>query len=529
MQDTLFILVQRLLKSNRIAFDKDELAFQIQSHPSYPSLHAITGVLDHFNIENVAADVPVNKETLVQLPDCFLVQINTDKGKDLVIVERKQLDYVVYNSDNKKEKHTEEAFLQKFTGIIVAVEKTEESVQPEKKSEFAKYLAVGLLIGLTGFTLYQNTINLYTLAFLLLSVVGVITSIAIVKQELGLKTSIGNAFCSGADDKKDCDAVLTSKGAEIIKGYKLSDLSVLYFSGLALLTLAQISNPAISYTISLLAIPVTLYSIHYQYVVVKKWCMLCLSIVGILWLQAATPLITHTFVTEFEPTNFVVFGIVSSITWLAWYYIKPLVTEVTDLRKEKIENIKFKRNYTLFESLLKKSPQLNTQIQNSQEIVFGNPNSTLELTIVTNPFCGHCKPIHKHIDEILHRYSNNVKIKIRFNINTDNTEDNAVKITSRLIELYHEKGSEACLKAMDTIYDGENPEKWLQTYGACTQKELYIVELEREKTWCINNSINFTPEILVNGRSFPKEYNRTDLIFFIEDLEENTQELVVIQ
>ena len=135
MQDTLFILVQRLLKSNKIPFDKDELAFQIQSHPSYPSLHAITGVLDHFNIENVAADVPANKETLVQLPDCFLAQINTEKGKDLVIVDRKKQDYFVYNSENKKEKHTEQEFIEKFTGIIVAVEKTEESVQPEKKSE----------------------------------------------------------------------------------------------------------------------------------------------------------------------------------------------------------------------------------------------------------------------------------------------------------------------------------------------------------------------------------------------------------
>ncbi|WP_299107103.1 vitamin K epoxide reductase family protein [uncultured Tenacibaculum sp.] len=528
MEYSLKNLVQRLLKSNQISFDKDELAFQIQSHPSYPSLHAITGVLDHFNIENVAADVPANKETLVQLPDCFLAQINTEKGKDLVIVDRKKQDYFVYNSENKKQKHTEQEFIEKFTGIIVAVEKTEESLQPEKKSNFAKFLAIGLLIGLTGFTLYQNTTNLYTLAYLVLSVVGIITSVAIVKQELGLKTSIGNAFCSGADDKKDCDAVLTSKGAEIIKGYKLSDLSVLYFSGLTLLTLAQIANPAISYTISLLAIPVTLYSIYYQYAIVKKWCMLCLSIVGVLWLQAAVPLITNTYITTFVPTSFVAFGIVASLTWLTWYFIKPLVAEVTELRKDKIESVKFKRNFTLLNSLLHKSPQLYTQIENSQEIVFGNPNSALELTIVTNPFCGHCKPVHEHIDEILHRYANNVRIKIRFNINTENKDGDAVKITSRLIEIYHTQGSEACLKAMDAIYGGEKPAKWLETYGTCTQQEVYIAELEREKEWCTNNAINFTPEILVNGRSFPKEYNRTDLILFIEDLEENAQELTTV-
>ncbi|WP_412766881.1 hypothetical protein, partial [Tenacibaculum polynesiense] len=156
MEHSLTNLVQRLLKSNTISFDKDELIFQIQSHPSYPSLHAITGVLDHFNIENVAADVPANKETLVQLPDCFLAQISTDNRKDLVIVQRKGLDYFIYNSENKKEKYTEEEFLQKFTGIIVAVEKTGESVQPEKKSNLIKFIALGLLISLTGFSLYQS-------------------------------------------------------------------------------------------------------------------------------------------------------------------------------------------------------------------------------------------------------------------------------------------------------------------------------------------------------------------------------------
>ena len=42
-------------------------------------------------------------------------------------------------------------------------------------------------------------------------------------------------------------------------------------------------------------------------------------------------------------------------------------------------------------------------------------------------------------------------------------------------------------------------------------------------------AINFTPEILINGKSFPKEYSRTDLIFFIEDLEENSQPLVPME
>ncbi|WGH76845.1 vitamin K epoxide reductase family protein [Tenacibaculum tangerinum] len=526
MKDTLINLVQKLLKKNKISFDKEELAFQIQSHPSYPSLHAITGVLDHFNIENVAADVPVNSETLSQLPDCFIAQINTDYGQDLVVIEKNDIEYIIHNSENKKEKISEDDFLSKFTGIIVAVEETENYQAPKDNTKLAKAVGFSLIIGLALFHVFNNTSSWYSTFFFLLSIVGVFISVAIVKQELGLKTSIGDAFCSGTDDKKDCDAVLTSKGAEVFKGYKLSDFCILYFSGLSLLTFIQISNPVISYTISLLAVPITLYSLYYQYAVVKKWCLLCLSIVGVLWLQALIPVLSNSYIEEFVVADFITFGLVATLTWITWNYIKPLFTEVNELKKEKIESVKFKRNYALFDNLLQKSPQIDTQLDNSQEIVFGNPNANLELTIITNPFCGHCKPVHAHVDEIFKRYQDKVKIKIRFNINTEDKENDIVKITSRLIEIYNTKGEKECLTAMDAIYEGQKPADWLKEWGTCENKEPYIAVLEEEKKWCTENAINFTPEILINGRSFPKEYKRTDLILFIEDLEENSQVLM---
>jgi hypothetical protein len=67
----------QLLKKNNIFFDKNELVFQIQSHPSYPSLYAVTDVLEHFNIDTIVAEVPKSLETLLELPACFLAQIET--------------------------------------------------------------------------------------------------------------------------------------------------------------------------------------------------------------------------------------------------------------------------------------------------------------------------------------------------------------------------------------------------------------------------------------------------------------------
>ncbi len=520
MKDSLIHLVQRLLKTNAIYFDKDELEFQIQSHPSYPSLHAVTGVLSHFNIENVAVQVPLDLETLQQLPDCFIAQLNKENSKHLVVVERKQLKYEVYSTEHKKEILTSKTFLEQFTGIVVAVEKPEGNKIKRSTSKIGEYIGIGLLVVLAAFLMFNATVSLYNMVYLLLSILGVIISIAIVKQELGIKTTIGDAFCSGADTKKDCNAVLSSKGAEIIKGYKLSDFGVVYFSILTVVTFIQITNPTLSFLASLLVIPVTLYSLYYQSVILKTWCLLCLSSVGVLWLQALIPLIAKKNLTAFTTNEAVVFGIIVITLTIAWFYIKPLITEVTNLRKDKIEAVKFKRNFELFKTMLNKTPELHTKIIESQEIILGNQDSPLEIIVVTSPFCGHCRPVHKQIHEILQKFKAHVNVKIRFNVGVQDENSAAVNIVTRLIELYKEEGEHKCLLAMTDIYENGNHKQWLNTWGACTNKTEALTELKKEYNWCKNNNIHFTPEILINGRAFPKSYNKGDLILFIEELEE---------
>ncbi|CAM1358113.1 vitamin K epoxide reductase family protein [Tenacibaculum xiamenense] len=521
MKKSLNFLVSLLLKKNKIPFDKDELNFQIESHPSYPSLHAITGVLDHFNIENVAAEVPATEEILEQLPEVFLAQVKSpENGEELVVVERTADLVTVINIEGKKKTQSSKDFLEVFTGIIVAVEKTD-AIQTVSKSNNKplKYAAYAFLFGFLGLLIFRNYSNVLGVFHLLLSGIGFIISVAILKQEFGLQSSIGEAFCSGTDDKKDCDAVLTSKGAEIIKGFKLSDFSIVYFGVMVLFTLAQIGNPNLALLITYASIPVTIYSVYYQYAVLKKWCLLCLSIVGVLWLQAGIAFfMTPQFSLDLNST--LLFGIISLALLVSWTQLRPILNEVIELRKEKVKSTKFKRNFGLFQSLLNKSASLNTTIKDSQEIVFGNTDANLELVVITNPFCGHCKPVHKHIEEILQKYPDAVKVRIRFNVNTNDVESDLVKITSSLIQIYHERGKETCLVAMQEIYEGGNVKIWLKNWG--TQKAVFVEELEREKDWCQENAINFTPEILVNGKSFPKEYDRSDLVFFIEELEEQS-------
>jgi len=520
LKNQLVLIVSKLLKGNNISFDRKELEFQIQSHPSYPSLHSITGVLNHFNIENVAAQVASNSETLHQLPEYFLAQINGTNGQNLVTVKKQLTDYTIYDGIKKNVTVLKEDFIEKFTGIIVAVEKNEEVKNSSTLFNFGKILSFIFFATVLLYVFYFIIGSTFVYLHVALSIAGIVISIAIVKQEIGLQTTIGKAFCSGTDEKKDCDAVLTSKGAEIINGYKLSDFSLLYFSGLTILTFITIIKPSLAFTISLFAMPITIYSIYYQYAVVKKWCLLCLTIVGVLWLQAIVVLYSQNFIFSVTLQEIIYSVLSLSFVFLFWNYLKPLILELNTLKKEKIKATKFQRNYTLFESMLDKPKAIHTTIEGIDEIVFGNVDANLELVVITNPFCGHCKPVHKIVEDIITKHNNEVKITVRFNVNIADLESDGVKITTRLLEIYREDNNQ-CLKAMSDIYEGMSVKNWLTIWGNCKEKEKFETILNEEKNWCVVNAINFTPEILINGKPYPKEYNKADLIYFMEELIEN--------
>jgi len=70
LNDPIVYQVQQLLTLNKIAFDKKELALQIQGHPSHPSIYIITRALNDFNINKLAIEV-YGKTLEHQYPSCI--------------------------------------------------------------------------------------------------------------------------------------------------------------------------------------------------------------------------------------------------------------------------------------------------------------------------------------------------------------------------------------------------------------------------------------------------------------------------
>lgn len=534
MENTLFFIVKNFLRKEDFKVNLKELKLQLLSHPSYPSLHSVTGVLSHLGIDNLALEVPIDMYTLEQTPNNF---ISLTQDRRFMMVSRAGDDFELLLENKEKEIKSAADFLKDWSGIVVAMTIDDDKSLPTNKDpdhtlSYSIYTLTGLV--LIGFFIGLKP-GWWQSLHICLAFAGLMISVLIVNSELGLKSKVVETFC-GSGESTGCNEILNSKGAQLFGFLKLSDLSIIYFSGLViswLLVLLSGKTDSVIILLSVLAIPITLYSIYNQYFVVKKWCPLCLGIVAVLWLQFGSLLISggnfkNTSLNSGADVALFSFLLAASI----WMFVRPLLNEGQVLQKLKIEHYKFKRNFDVFLSLLDNGIHLNPTLPtlDAKEIVLGKIHANVHILLVTSPQCFYCKSAHKDLEKVLDNNSNEINLTVRFNVNAKDKESIGNRICSRLLELNATQTPEVLLKAMREAYaEDANLQKWLLDWGEPVNHEKYSSVLIKQQEWCIEKGVHFTPAVFVNGKEFPKAYQRTDLSYFIEDLSELNHDIGIIE
>lgn len=524
MNENIFNILKKFLLKNKIKVDQQELKLQLFGHPTYPSLNALTGVLDHFNIPHLALEIPKSEENISYLPNYFIAHINQQGNENFVFVTLNKNEVTITENGKSKKKLTIAEFIEIWTGIILAIDDEELS---EKKSIFSlKDLLIYTIFPLAWLSFFYWNQNIIDNLFFILSLLGVFVCRLIFQHEQGENNFLLDKICDGSHKKISCSEVTNSKGAKIFGILKFGDIGMVYFLAIAtlsiLLNVAQ-ENLTIIYQISILPVVFCIYSLVYQFFVIKKLCSLCISTVAVLLLQASITFL-KVDIASLSQISFVQFPlIVFSIlaTSIVWFYFSKLLSNNNKYFDLQVNHNRFKRNYKIFDALLQKSMPLNPEVDHLEEIKFGNPEASLNITIITNPLCGFCKESHK-IVHYLERYLDQLSITIRFNVSND-LKNPATRIAASLLQIYLEKGEKKCKVEMDTVYGDSSYEKWIKENDIDIRPSTLQV-IEEGKNWCHRNDIHFTPEVLINGYSFPREYDFEDLQFFIDSL---LEELVV--
>lgn len=513
----------KYLETENIIIDKEEFTFQVETHADYPSLLAFADALTFFNIPNLA--IKVQKEEIENLPDSFITLLQEEQKESFLSFVQKEGTFYKYSNEKTVKKISAKELQNLWKDVVLLVDKPENFTEPKSKnSSLKKLLFVGVVLLVLGLVYYFSH-SIISFIFAVISMLGIFLSVEALKTELGIESKVSQSFCN-AIPNADCGQVINSIKNKWLQKVKISDLSIWFFTAqifaLLLFSVAGFTGVFFNYMLAglFLAVPLTLYSVYFQYKIEKKWCPICLSIIALVYVQLA--LLIYNFTAFSSLQNFKhlsLFLFSFSLIAISVYLIKPLLINLKNLKEENIKNLRFKRNYSVFKNNLQKEEQHYFQHEN---IILGNANAHLKISIVTSPFCGYCKDAHEILHKILLKNKENLCISVRFNFD-ENTNDKNNQLFYRLAEIYKEKGDLEFSDALHFWFENKNLEQWFLKFGEPKNDEQIKKNLQKVTQENKSKDLNFTPNIFINQYKFPNVYDRKDIEFFVADLVEDEE------
>ena len=514
MNATFLNIVYKHLQLSNYNIDKKILELHLLTHPEYPSIKSITDTYDYFGIENIVASVPF--EVISQLPENFISLIN---GKLYLVKKDNNAAYLI-DGKLQKTKIPFEKLKESWNGVIIAIETKEQKKNSNKIKK--EYLFFSVLL-LTCIISSLINFNVSSIVFNVFTFIGFLISYFIVKETFGMNTKIINKFCDSVSKNQGCGNVINDTKSKLFNVISLSDACIVYFSSLLLFSVFVEFNVSLLFLISIFSLPVILYSIYYQALVIKDWCALCIGISVVLITQ---------FLILFFNFNYFLFDlyvilkaiIIIALISILWHTIKNLQIENLSLESTNIDFIKFKRNKNLFNELLSKKQLITNDILlDDDRIYFGSNNPKLVIIAVTNPLCGFCAESFQTYYEILDKYED-IQINFIFSLFTKDPNNPAYKILNSFLEIYHRKSKEEAIEALKEWFDSKDFNNWIKKHNQTEKHNQYAESiLNKHSKWVFKNNINHTPTTIINKYFYPNEYNVKDILYFIDDLIEDNK------
>lgn len=509
------------LEKEEILLDKPEFLFQVQSHPNYPSLLAISDTLSFFNIDNAAARVEFSE--IDDMPDRFITLLSEHLSMPhLYFIEKKNNSY--FGTKDKKTVEIPKASLEsRWNNVVLLAARSQEEIIVKKEKQHWDWFLSALCLILFVAIVFLFNGDLQTYSFFMFPTIGLLFSVAALKDLFGAKSNLLNDFCN-ITASTSCATVVNSDKWKIFKTINFSDLSILFFTtqflSLFILILSgdSITFFSIQKIILLISLPVILASLYYQKFVEKKWCPICLVIIGILLIEMVYLFLFEmdSFAISYKPL--IVFGLVSATVALVWPLLKKLLTQQKELKEFQFKANRFLRNYEIFKNSLLAKERIEMPYS---PIILGNKESETQITIITNPFCGHCKEVHEILHKILDKYHDFLQVKIIFKTDIEIESVENIKFFRNLMGIYFEKGETQFRHALNHWFKVTNVNDWMQLFQTETDGEKVESIYNLQNDWCRENNFSYTPAIFINGYEYPNVYERSNLGFFINELIED--------
>jgi uncharacterized membrane protein len=307
------------LRELKVKVTKTTLTESLLENPYYPSLYSLSNIFDRFKLNHTA--FKIEKEKFNNLTPPFIAYLKNQKtGKDFVLVTSVSENDVEYIDPNKKpKKAVKEDFLKNWENIVLQAEPDDKSGEKDyilnlkketsTKNKITALIAASCFIFLSTLYIFLHSLSVNFIfsatILLLIKIMGLAATVLLLVYEIDKSNAFVKSICA-AGKQTNCGAVLQSKASKIF-GMSWGEAGFFYFASTFLFVLFPGTNFATKiFLLSIanaLAAPYILFSVYYQWKVVKQWCLLCLTVQAVLVLELAWA-IFNFWIHPFLPNAF---------------------------------------------------------------------------------------------------------------------------------------------------------------------------------------------------------------------------------
>ena len=191
----------------------------------------------------------------------------------------------------------------------------------------------------------------------------------------------------------------------------------------------------------------------------------------------------------------------------------PALSRGGEIEQTRQEINSIKANEDVFRTLLTQQPRYEVSKTDSQ-ILFGDPDAPLFISILTNPFCNPCAKMHKRVEQFLKDTKRKVCIQYLFSSFFPDLEF----ANKYLIAAYLQKEQSEFEGIIADWFEKGKPlkEQFFENHQLDITNRAVEAEFQQHEAWKAKTQLRATPTILVNGYKLPGNYKIDDLRYFTE-------------
>ena len=521
-------------------------------HPHKYNLYGISKMLSDYKIRNAATRIDDKEKNLFNIELPFVAHA----GGDFVVVNGLTTNLLKENGGSPAFEELEGAvhfirngkqisipvsqFIQSWSGVILLTETSLDSIEPDYKAHRKKdlfILAQQAIVAVAGIFIlgiaYINNIYLSHISpispysvlgitlLIFVNLIGIYICYLLVLKQMQIHSRYADKICT-LFSKSDCNNVLESDAAKLWDVFGWSEIGLGYFVANVFVLLFLPHLITYAGIINILSLPFTVWSVWYQKVKARQWCPLCLIVLVLLWSYfLLNCLFGYLQIPTYSISEILLTGCIFTISILALNLLIPKLSEGNQVESLRQEINSIKANDEVFKSLLLQQSFYEVNKMDSQ-ILFGNLDAKLVITILTNPFCNPCAKMHTRIDKLINRRGEsnsptkktNVCIQYIFSSFNESLE----YANRNFIAIYLEKGKDAAWQLYSAWFEkGKSlKEAFFDDLKLDMTNPAIEAEFQKHEAWKKKTQLRATPTILVNGYKLPENYKIEDLQNFTE-------------